>query len=184
MKRLKKLTAIILCVITAFSAIPLSAFAALDLETERIPPYCEIKLKDGFKDEILPGEYVEVYLQYDTGSYLNCSFSWSVSGAGTHGYESLGFSSDGIRIKANTHGTLKVKMRITSYDQIIATDELHITVLDTRTDWEKFQDDLKDTNTGFKMFFGMFIAGPILAIAAIPVLAVLRLFRLPPFDKL
>lgn len=163
MKGLKKLTAIILCIIMAFSAIPLSAFAALDLETERTPPYCEIKLKDGFKDEILPGEYVEVYLQYDTGSYHNCSFSWSVSGAGTHGYESLGFSSDGIRVKANTHGTLKVKMRITSYDQVIATDELNIIVLDTRTDWEKFRDKIKNILQEIYLMLG-FTLGPVWAL--------------------
>ncbi len=179
MKEFKKITAIILCVIMAFSAIPLSAFANED--NERTPPYCEIKLKDGFKDEILPGESVEVYLEYDRGNYNSCSFKWHVYGAGTHDYESLGFVWDGIRITAVTHGTITVKMSMISNNQVIASDEIQITVLDTRTDWEKFRDDLNDTNTGLKMFFGMFIAGPILAIAAIPVLGVLKLFGLPPF---
>lgn len=109
---------------------------------------------------IIPGEYVDVYLQYDTGSYRNCTFSWSVSDAGTHNHKSLDSFSNEIRVKANTHGTLKIKMRIASNDQVIATDELHISVFDTRTDWEKFRDKIKDILQEIYLMLG-FTLGPI-----------------------
>lgn len=168
MKGLTKLTAVILCAIMAVAAMPLGAFAA--------EPYCEIKLKEGFKTEILPGESVELYLDYDLGDYQSCSFHWNVNGAETNSYKSLGFARDGIRVTAVSHGTIKVKMSIISNNQIVASDEFHITVLDTRTDLEKFQDKLKETNLGLKMGFGMFVAGPILAILAAPVLYILDFF--------
>ena len=130
------------------TAIPMTAFA-----DERVAPYCEIKLKEGFKTVIVPGESVELYLDFDKGDYQSCSFDWDISGGGTNGnYESLGFvKEDGIRITAVTYGTITVKMSLISYNQVIASDEIQITVLDTRTEEEKEQEEKENRKKAFEM---------------------------------
>lgn len=179
----KKLTAIILCVILAVSVIPMTAFA-----DERVTPYCEIKLKEGFKTVILPGESVELYLDFDKGEYQSCSFNWDISGGGTNGkYESLGFiKEDGIRITAVSHGTITVKMSLISYNQVIASDEIQITVLDTRTEEEKEQEEKEKRKKEFELLLaetqllGLFtftygVLAPIAAVVLSPYYAYLTI---------
>ena len=62
MKGLKKLTAIILCLVMALTAVPMAAFAQ---EPEATPePYIKIVFKNYEDKDILPGESVELYLDY------------------------------------------------------------------------------------------------------------------------
>lgn len=165
MKGLKKITAIILCVILAVTAIPMCAFAE-----EEITPYCEIKLKEGFSAEIEPGEPTHIIFDYELGKYeYNCDFKYYVTG-GTYERADPNNLAEGIIVKSNSYGKIKVRVIIKSrladdWDEIIAEDELEITVLDTRTEEEKLKDkfDKFVTEANFTAFFTtFFIILPIL----------------------
>lgn len=74
MKSFKRFTAIILCAILAFTAIPMSAFATGE-------PYVEIKFANGENSKITFDETKEVYIEYDAGEYEDYEIDWQISTA-------------------------------------------------------------------------------------------------------
>lgn len=154
MKGFKKLTAIILCVVLTLTAIPMSTFAQEPEET--LEPYIKIVFKDYENKDILPNESVDLYLDYEKGSNTQCKFDWFVEGAGT-GYEYEGIASwegrPGIRVTPTTHGTITVVARMFNQDkELVARDEIEITVIDERNVFEKAFDTIG-------MFFKGVVAG-------------------------
>lgn len=155
---LKKLTAIILCVILAVSVIPMTAFA-----DERVTPYCEIKLKEGCSAEIEPGETTQVIFDYELGKYeYNCDFDYYVTG-GTYERADPNNLAEGVIVSSKSYGKIKVRVIIKSrlqedWDEVIAEDEFEITVIDTRTEEEILKDkfDKFVTDTNFAVFFTTF----------------------------
>lgn len=144
MKRLKKLTAIILCVVLTLTATPMAAFAQEPQET--LEPYLKIVFKDYEDKDILPNESVDLYLDYEKGNNSGCHFDWFVNGAGT-GYEYESIASwegrPGIRVTPTTHGTITVVARMFNGDnELIAKDEIEITVIDERNVFEKTFDTI------------------------------------------
>lgn len=107
-------------------------------------PFCEIMVKEGFKSEIMPGESTEIFAIYNIGNYKNYAFDWYLNNYAE--YESLGkTANDGIRVTCETRGTVTVRLMIISKDaetwnEVIAEDEIEITVLDDRTFFEKIND--------------------------------------------
>lgn len=138
-KVLKNSVAVLMVILTSLSVFTPFAYAyeATPSDPIVIDPYCEIEFKDGNARDILPGESVELYINYELGNNKNCSFDWYVSGGGTDGdYESTGFSEGyrGIKITPTKHGTVTVRMLIGNEDgKIIAKDEIEITVIDERS---------------------------------------------------
>lgn len=154
MKGLKKLTAIILCLIMAFTAVPMAAFAQEPEET--LEPYIKIVFKDYEDKDILPGESVELYLDYEKGDTTQGKFDWFVEGAGTgYKYESADRweGRPGIRVTPTTHGTITVVARMFNENkELVARDEIKITVIDERNIFEKAFDTIE-------MFFKGIVAG-------------------------
>ena len=154
MKGLKKLTAIILCAVLAFTAVPMAAFAQEPEAT--LEPYIKIVFKNYEDKDILPGESVELYLDYEMGSNTQCKFDWFVDGAGTgYKYESAERweGRPGIKVTPTTHGTITVKARMFNQDkELVANDEIEITVIDERNIFEKAFDAIG-------MFFKGVVAG-------------------------
>ena len=112
MKGLKKLTAIILCLVMALTAVPMAAFAQEPEAT--LEPYIKIVFKNYEDKDILPGESVELYLDYEMGSNTQCKFDWFVDGAGTgYKYESAERWEGRPGIRVNTDSKLR-KMDFTS----------------------------------------------------------------------
>lgn len=144
MKRLKKLTAIILCAVLTLTAIPTAAFAQEPQET--LEPYLKIVFKDYEDKDVLPNESVDLYLDYEKGNNSGCHFDWFVNGAGTgHQYESIASweGRPGIRVTPTKHGTISVVARMFNGDNVlIARDEIEITVIDERNVFEKTFDTI------------------------------------------
>lgn len=139
MKTTKKLTAIIMCIAMILTAIPMTAFATDSDET--VQPYIKIVFKDYEEKDILPGESVELYLDYEKGNNDKCKFDWFVEGAGTgYQYESAASwkGRPGIRVTPTKHGTITVVARMFNGEkELVARDEIEITVIDERNIFEK-----------------------------------------------
>ena len=150
MKGLKKLTAIILCAALAFTVIPMSAFAQEPEGT--LEPYIKIVFRDYEDKDILPNESVELYLDYEKGSNKQCKFDWFVEGAGT-GYQYKSATPwegrPGIKVTPTTHGTITVIARMFNEDkELVARDEIEITVIDERNVFEKTFDTIGEVFKG------------------------------------
>ena len=154
MKTTKKLTAIIMCIAMILTAIPMAAFAQEPDET--LEPYIKIVFKNYEDKDILPNESVELYLDYEKGNNDKCKFDWFVEGAGTgYQYESASpwEGRPGIKVTPTTHGTITVIARMFNVEkELVARDEIEITVIDERNIFEK-------TFEGIADFFKYSIAG-------------------------
>ena len=73
----KKFLTIMLCFAIAFTTIPLSAFAAY---TDTTDYYCKIKIKEGYKKNLKPGDTIEVFVDYYVGDAKDINIIWSVNG--------------------------------------------------------------------------------------------------------
>ncbi|MBQ3007426.1 MAG: hypothetical protein IJD78_07690 [Clostridia bacterium] len=137
-RKFRNSVAAIMAVILSLSVcMPLAyAYEATPSDPIIIEPYCKIEFRDGNGRDILPGETVELYINYELGDNKNCSFDWYVSGGGTDGdYVTTGFAEGykGIKITPTKHGTVTVRMLIGNDEgKIIAKDEIEITVIDER----------------------------------------------------
>lgn len=137
-KAFKKSVAVLMVILTSLSVCAPFAYAyeATPSDPIVIEPYCKIEFRDGNGRDILPGETVELYINYELGNNKNCSFDWYVSGGGTDGdYVTTGFAEGykGIKITPTKHGTVTVRMLIGNEEgKIIAKDEIEITVIDER----------------------------------------------------
>lgn len=76
-RKIKKITAILMCAVMLLTAVPMSAFATHTDESEN---YVEIKLKKGYKDSIEPGETTEIYVEYYAGDNQDIEIIWSTPG--------------------------------------------------------------------------------------------------------
>ena len=150
MKGFKKLTAIIMCIAMIITAIPMAAFAQEPEGT--LEPYIKIVFKDYEDKDILPNESVELYLDYEKGSNKQCKFDWFVEGAGT-GYQYKSATPwegrPGIKVTPTTHGTITVIARMFNEDkELVARDEIEITVIDERNVFEKTFDTIGEVFKG------------------------------------
>lgn len=92
-KHIKRIFSFILATVLLFSAIPVS-FAAKDMIVEDVDAkivrealssntkdyYCKIKLKEGYKKILEPGDTIEVFADYYVGDTKDINISWLVSG--------------------------------------------------------------------------------------------------------
>lgn len=160
--KFKRIMAALLCVAMLITALPITA-AAKD------EPYAEIKFVDAEKENIPHGETEEFYLDYSAGDCEDYEIVWKMSNPTRWPTEFITDEATGLvtgaRIEGKYTGYFTLSAEVVSSDgKILATTERRIWVVapDTRTFWEKVEDELQ--MAGFTLFFITgFIILPIVA---------------------
>lgn len=160
----KRFLAILLCFAMLITALPVSAFAKKNDE-----PYAEIKFADEEKENIPYGETEEFYLDYSAGDCEDYEIIWKMSNPSRWPMEEITDAETGlvkaVRVNGTYDGYFTLSAKIVSSDGVeIASTERRIWVVkpDTRTLWEKIEDQLQ--MAGFTAWFTfMFIILPIIS---------------------
>ena len=176
--KMKRVFSIIMCVAMLLTVIPFTASATSQEEKH---PYCEIKFKEGCKEELSVGETTEIYVDYYADEYeeyevVVWTYSRYVCEMECITDENTGLAT-GAKITALQEGVYYPVVSIKASDgTVIAQDiaTVRVSAVDERTFFEKVSDWFKllPSNVFMSLYLALFAGGSMaLSVFDIPKIA-------------